>query len=293
MASNTSTLDVNEIAASTSRPADVIGTHFFSPANVMKLLEIVRGEKTAKDVIATTMKLARTIKKVGVLVGVCDGFVGNRMLHDYFRECMVLVEEGALPQQIDKVLYDWGFAMGPFAVMDLAGIDVGWRIRKEQEATRDKSLPYPFTVADRLAEQGRFGQKTGRGFYIYEAGSRTPTPDPEVEQLLLDVAKEKGITRREISDDEIFKRCMYQLVNTGANIVDEGIALRSGDIDVIYIYGYGFPVYRGGPMFHADLAGLKNVLDDIKRFQAANPAFWTPAPLLERLAAEGKGFGDL
>ncbi|MCW8836994.1 MAG: 3-hydroxyacyl-CoA dehydrogenase NAD-binding domain-containing protein [Rhodospirillales bacterium] len=293
LATNTSTLDVNEIAAVTKRPEDVIGTHFFSPANVMKLLEIVRAEKTAKDVVATTMKLSRTIRKVGVLVGVCDGFVGNRMLHDYFREAQCLVEEGALPQQVDRVLYDWGFAMGPFAVMDLAGIDVGWRIRKEQAATRDKNLPYPSTVADRLAEQGRFGQKTGKGWYLYEEGSRTPKPDPEVEKMILQVSGEKGISRRAISDEEIFKRCMYQLVNAGANILDEGIALRSGDIDVIYIYGYGFPVYRGGPMFHADQIGLKSVYEDVCKFKEAQGAFWKPAPLLKRLADEGKGFSDL
>jgi len=292
LATNTSTLDVNEIAAATSRPEDVIGTHFFSPANVMKLLEIVRADKTSAEVIATTMKLARTIKKVGVLVGVCDGFVGNRMLHAYFSEAQALVEEGALPQQVDKVLYDWGFAMGPFAVMDLAGIDVGWRIRKERAATRDPSLPYTSTVADRLAEMDRFGQKTRRGWYIYEEGSRVPTPDPEVEAMLKQVSEEKGISRRDISDEEIFKRCMYQLVNEGAKILDEGIAMRSGDIDVIYIYGYGFPVFRGGPMFYAEQVGLKNVSDDIAKFNEAHGVSWDPSSLLKRLAAEGKSFSD-
>jgi len=292
LATNTSTLDVNEIAAATKRPQDVIGTHFFSPANVMKLLEIVRSDTTSAEVIATTMKLARTIKKVGVLVGVCDGFVGNRMLHAYFREAQALVEEGALPQQVDKVLFDWGFAMGPFAVMDLAGIDVGWRIRKEQAATRDTNLPYSSTVADRLAEMDRFGQKTRRGWYIYEEGSRAPIIDPEVEDMLKQVSEEKGITRRDISDEEIFKRCMYQLVNEGTNILDEGIAMRSGDIDVIYIYGYGFPVFRGGPMFYAEHVGLKQIYDDICHFHEQHGVFWEPSSLLKRLADEGKSFGD-
>ncbi len=292
LATNTSTLDVNEIAAATSRPEDVIGTHFFSPANVMKLLEIVRAKKTSAEVIATTMKLARTIKKVGVLVGVCDGFVGNRMLHAYFGEAQQLVEEGALPQQVDKVLYDWGFAMGPFAVMDLAGIDVGWRIRKGKAETRDPNLPYSSTVADRLAEMGRFGQKTKRGWYIYEEGSRVPTPDPEVEDMLKTVSEEKGITRRNISDEEIFKRCMYQLINEGAKILDEGIAMRSGDIDVIYIYGYGFPVFRGGPMFHAEQIGLKEVYEDVCKFHEQNGVLWEPSTLLKTLADDGKGFGQ-
>ncbi len=291
LATNTSTLDINEIAAATSRPEDVIGTHFFSPANVMKLLEIVRADKTSAEVIATTMKLARTIQKVGVLVGVCDGFVGNRMLHAYFSEAQQLLEEGALPQQVDKVLFDWGFAMGPFAVMDLAGIDVGWRIRKEKAAGRDTNLPYSSTVADRLAEMDRFGQKTKRGWYIYEEGSRVPTPDPEVEAMLKQVSEEKGITRRDISDEEIFKRCMYQLINEGAKILDEGIAMRPGDIDVIYIYGYGFPVFRGGPMFYGEQVGLKNIYDDIAKFHETHGVFWEPSSLLKRLADDGKGFG--
>ncbi|HER26126.1 MAG TPA: 3-hydroxyacyl-CoA dehydrogenase, partial [Rhodospirillales bacterium] len=244
------------------------------------------------EVIATTMKLARTIKKVGVLVGVCDGFVGNRMLHAYFGEAQALVEQGALPQQVDKALYDWGFAMGPFAVMDLAGIDVGWRIRKGKEATRDPSEPYNSTVADRLAEMGRFGQKTRRGWYIYEEGSRVATPDPEVEQMLITVSQEKGITRRQISDQEIFKRCMYQLINVGANILEEGIAMRSGDIDVIYIYGYGFPVFRGGPMFYGDVVGLKEIAADIEKFHSEHGSSWQPSDLLTRLATDGKGFND-
>ncbi len=293
LATNTSTLDVNEIAAATGRPQDVIGTHFFSPANVMKLLEIVRAGKTSAEVIATTMKLARKINKVGVLVGVCDGFVGNRMLHGYFNEAQRLLEEGALPHQVDKVLYDWGFAMGPLAVMDLAGIDVGWRIRKEKAASRDPDQPYSSTVADRLAEMGRFGQKTRRGWYIYQEGSRVPQPDPEVEDMLKQVSKEKGITRRDITDQEIFKRCMYQLVNIGADILDEGIAMRSGDIDVIYVYGYGFPVFRGGPMFYAERVGLKQVYDDIAKFHEIHGVTWRPSALLKRLAEEGKGFNDL
>ncbi len=293
LATNTSTLDIDEIAAATSRPQDVIGTHFFSPANIMKLLELVRGEKTAKDVIATSMKLSKTISKTGVLVGVCDGFVGNRMLHGYLGQTNALVEEGALPRQIDKVLYDWGWAMGPFAVIDLAGLDVGWRIRKGKAATRGPGDPYPYTVEDQLAEMGRYGQKTGAGWYLYEKGSRVPTPDPEVEKMVLKASADKGIARRDIDGEEIIKRCIYALVNVGAQILDEGIASRAADIDVIYHYGYGFPRYRGGPMFYADSVGLDNVLEDIKKFHAKYGDEWKPAPLIESLVAEGKSFSDL
>ncbi|GMU92710.1 MAG: crotonase [Candidatus Hydrogenedentota bacterium] len=289
LATNTSTLDVNEIADSTSRPESVIGTHFFSPANVMKLLEIVRGAKTSKEVIASTMALAKTIKKVGVLVGVCDGFVGNRMIHGYIREALFLLEEGALPQQVDKVLYEFGMPMGPFQMSDLAGLDVGWRIRKRQAATRPMDERYS-AVADKLCERGRFGQKTGAGFYRYEGGDRTPIPDPEVEALILAESKEKGITRRDITDQEILERCVYPLINEGARILEEGIALRSSDIDVIYIYGYGFPVYRGGPMFYADTVGLDKVYRRVCEFHKQHGKLWEPAPLLERLAREGKSF---
>jgi len=293
LATNTSTLDVNEIADTTSRPEDVIGLHFFSPANVMRLLEIVRGAKTSHEVIATSMKLAKAIRKVGVLVGVCDGFVGNRILAAYLNQAFQMLEEGALPAQVDKVMFDFGLAMGPFAMGDLAGNDVGWRVRKERfpEATRDAS--YVGTIADRLCEAGRFGQKTRKGWYDYAEGSRTPIPSDEVEKVIIAVSEEKGIARREISDEEILKRCLYAMSNEGAKILEEGIALRSSDIDVVYVFGYGFPVYRGGPMFHADLQGLSNVHADIKAFHEQLGEAWTTALLIEQLVGEGKSFGDL
>jgi 3-hydroxyacyl-CoA dehydrogenase len=291
LATNTSTLDVNEIARATRRPESVLGLHFFSPANVMKLLEVVRASATSRETLATAMKLARTIKKVGVVAGVCDGFIGNRMLHAYFREAGFLLEEGATPQQVDRVIEDFGFAMGPFRVSDLAGLDVGWYIRKRQAATRSPHLRYS-KVADRICEMGRFGQKTGAGWYRYEAGSRTPLPDPEIEALIVSAAQEAGIERRQVTDQEILERCIYALVNTGAQILDEGIALRAGDIDIVYIYGYGFPRYRGGPMFYADSVGLDQVYQAVQRFQAAHGEFWTPAPLLERLARSGGRFNE-
>ncbi len=290
LATNTSTLDIDEIAAETDRPEDVIGLHFFSPANVMRLLEIVRAAKTSKDVVATAMKLSRTIGKVSAVVGVCDGFVGNRMLHAYMDQAMSLLEEGALPQQIDKALYDWGWAMGPFAVMDLAGNDVSWRIRREKAPDRDRNLPYPHTVADALCEEGRFGQKTGKGWYLYSDGSRTPDIDPAVDALIVKTSADKGIARREISDEEIVKRCMYALANVGADLLDEGIALRASDIDVIYNAGYGFPRYRGGPMFAADSVGLDTMLADIKRFREDFGPLWRPSKYLEKLVAEGRNF---
>jgi 3-hydroxyacyl-CoA dehydrogenase len=289
LATNTSTLDVDEIAAVTSRPQDVLGLHFFSPANVMKLLEVVRARKTSKDVLASAMKLSKAIKKVGVVAGVCDGFIGNRMLHGYFREAGFLLEEGALPQQVDKVIEDFGFAMGPFRVGDLAGLDVGWYIRKRQAATRPAHLRYS-KLADQVCELGRFGQKTGAGWYRYEAGNRNPIPDPIVEQLIVKGSKQAGIERRQISDQEILERCIYALVNEGAKILEEGIALRASDIDIVYIYGYGFPRYRGGPMFYADTVGLDKVLASIRAFHATHGEFWKPASLLEKLAAEGKKF---
>jgi 3-hydroxyacyl-CoA dehydrogenase len=289
LATNTSTLDVNEIAAMTSRPESVIGLHFFSPANVMRLLEVVRAAKTSKEVLATSMKLAKTIKKVGVVAGVCDGFIGNRMLHGYFREAGFLLEEGALPQQVDKVIEDFGFAMGPFRVSDLAGLDVGWYIRKRQAATRPPNLRYS-KVADQICELGRFGQKTGAGWYRYETGNRAAIPDPEIEALIVKASKDAGIERRQISDQEILERCMYALVNEGAKILDEGIALRASDIDIVYLYGYGFPRYRGGPMFYADTVGLDKVYASVKRFHETHGHFWTPAPLLERLARDGGKF---
>ncbi len=289
LATNTSTLDIDQIAAVTKRPQDVIGLHFFSPANVMRLLEIVRGAKTAKDVIATSMKLARTIKKVGVLVGVCDGFVGNRMVHAYFREAGFLLEEGALPQQVDRVLEDFGFAMGPFRVGDLAGLDIGWAIRKRQAATRDPNERYT-KIGDLICERGRFGQKTGAGYYKYEAGNRKPIPDPEIEALIVQASKDAGIARREISDQEILERCLYQLVNTGAKILEEGIAQRASDIDIVYLFGYGYPRFRGGPMFTADLIGLPKVLEAVQRYEKAVGPWWKPAAILEKLAAEGGRF---
>ncbi|MCA3134463.1 MAG: enoyl-CoA hydratase/isomerase family protein [Rhodocyclaceae bacterium] len=288
LATNTSTLDIDAIAAVTARPQDVIGLHFFSPANVMKLLEIVRGAKTGGDVIATSMKLAKTIRKVGALVGVCDGFVGNRMVHAYFREAGYLLEEGALPQQVDRVMEAFGFAMGPFRVSDLAGLDIGWAIRKRQAATRDPAERYS-RIADLICEQGRFGQKTGAGYYRYE-GSRKPVPDPAIEALIVQASKDGGFTRREISDQEILERCLYQLVNVGAQILEEGIAQRASDIDIIYLYGYGYPRYRGGPMMSADLIGLPKVLEAVKGYEQRVGQWWKPAALLERLAAEGKGF---
>ncbi|MBI2585265.1 MAG: 3-hydroxyacyl-CoA dehydrogenase, partial [Rhodospirillales bacterium] len=292
LATNTSTLDVDQIAKATNRPDKVIGTHFFSPANVMRLMENVRGAKTSPETIATVMKLSKTIGKVGVLVGICDGFVGNRMYHCYTRQANFLLEEGALPHQVDKVIYEFGFAMGPFAVGDVAGLDVGWRIRQRRATTRPKNERYS-PIADRICEKGRFGQKTGAGWYRYEKGDRTPIPDPEIEALIVAVSKELGIERRQIGDDEIHERCLYALVNEGAKILEEGLALRAGDIDVIWIYGYGFPVHKGGPMFHADQVGLGKVHDALCRLADVHGDMLKPAPLLESLARQGKGFKDL
>ena len=292
LATNTSTLDVNEIAAATRRPEAVIGTHFFSPANVMRLLENVRGEKSAPETIAAVMAMGKRIGKVPVLVGVCDGFVGNRMLAHYGRQAQDMILEGALPQNVDGALYEFGLAMGPFAMGDLAGLDVGWRIRKRRMAERRLNRSDD-PVADALCEKGRYGQKTGAGWYKYEAGARTPVPDPEVEAMIVAESERRGIARRGIDAREIVERCMYQLVNEGAKILEEGIAARASDIDVIYANGYGFPRWRGGPMFHADLVGLKTVYDSVSRFYDRLGEAWRPAPLLERLAAAGKTFNDL
>ena len=292
LATNTSTLDVDEIAAATRRPEAVIGTHFFSPANVMRLLENVRGEKSAPETVATVMALGKRIGKVPVLVGVCDGFVGNRMLAHYGRQAQDMILEGALPQDVDGALYEFGLAMGPFAMGDLAGLDVGWRIRKRRMAERRLNRSDD-PVADALCEKGRYGQKTGAGWYKYEAGARTPVPDPEVEAMIVAESERRGIARRGIDAREIVERCMYQLVNEGAKILEEGIAARASDIDVIYANGYGFPRWRGGPMFHADLVGLKTVYDSVSRFYDRLGEAWRPAPLLERLAAAGKTFNDL
>lgn len=288
LASNTSTLDIDEIASATKRPEAVIGTHFFSPANVMKLLENVRGKKTSKETIATAMAMGKQIRKVAVLAGNCDGFIGNRMLAGYSREAQFLLEEGAMPWQVDKVLYEFGMPMGPFAMSDLAGNDVGWRIRKGKAHLRDPQERYS-PIADRLCELGRFGQKTGAGWYRYEG--RDAKPDPVVQELIEKVSAEKGIARRQIDDAEILSRCLYPLVNEGARILEEGIAIRSSDIDITWIYGYGFPVYRGGPMFWAEQIGLDKVLAQIEDYKAKHGArFWEPAPLLVRRAAEGKGW---
>jgi 3-hydroxyacyl-CoA dehydrogenase len=290
LATNTSTLDLNRIAASTRRPQDVVGLHFFSPANVMRLLEIVRGAKTGNDVLATVMKLSKTIKKVGVVSGVCDGFIGNRMLEEYLRQAYFLVEEGALPQAVDKALQDWGLAMGPFAMMDMAGQDIGWHVRKRRRAEDPERQVYPAWL-DRICETGRFGQKTGKGVYQYPPGSRTPVPDPEIEELIVDYSREIGVARRAVGDQEIVERCIYALVNEGAKILEEGIALRAGDIDTVYLTGYGFPLYRGGPMFYADTVGLQNVRAAMEKYaKARNGQFWKPAALLARLAGEGKAF---
>ena len=292
LATNTSTLDVDAIAAATVRPEQVIGTHFFSPANVMKLMENVRGARTSPETIATVMKLSKKLGKVGVLVGVCDGFVGNRMLYAYRRQADFLLEEGALPEQIDRVIYDFGLPMGPYQMADLAGLDVSWRVRKAQAPTRPAHLRYS-PIADRICEQGRYGQKTGAGWYRYEEGSRTPIPDPAIHELIAGVSAELGITRRAIGDDEIVPRCLYPLVNEGAKILDEGLALRASDIDVIWMHGYGFPRYRGGPMFWADLVGLRTIYDAMSRLHDEHGEWLEPAPLLKRLAEQGKGFRDV
>jgi len=291
LATNTSTLDVNRIAAFTRRPQDVIGTHFFSPANVMKLLEVVRGEQTAKDVLATVMRLGKTIKKTCVVSGVCDGFIGNRMVEQYLRQAFFMLDEGCLPAQVDKAIEKFGFAMGPFRMSDLAGNDIGWAIRKRRYVEKP-DMRYSRT-ADLLCEMGRFGQKTGAGWYDYVPGKRDALPSAAVTQMIEDQRKALGIAPRKIGDEEIVHRLVYALVNEGARILEEGIASKASDIDVVYLTGYGFPLHRGGPMCYADTQGLFNVVQTMKRF-AANPmddaGFWQPAPLLATLAADGKSF---
>ena len=290
LASNTSTLNVDEIASATKRPEAVIGTHFFSPANVMRLLEIVRGKASSKEVIATCMQLSKKIGKIGVLVGNCRGFVGNRMFGPYRREAQFLVEEGASVEAVDKALYDFGMAMGPMATGDLAGLDVGWRIRKEFRHAEKPGVRQPL-AEDRLCELGRFGQKTVAGWYKYDA-ERRAIPDPEVAQLVKKWGAEAGIPQRQISTEEIVDRCIYALVNEGARILEEGYALRAVDIDIIYLNGYGFPAHRGGPMWYADTVGLKKVYDRICEFHQQHGELWEPAPLLKRLAESGQGFKD-
>ena len=293
LASNTSTLSIDEIASATKRPESVIGMHFFSPANVMRLLEVVRGEKSSPETIATAMGIGRKVGKISVLVGNCFGFVGNRMLHGYTGEGTFLLESGALPQQVDAAIYNFGLAMGPFAMGDMAGLDVGWLVRKAKAADRPTNEEYGGTIPDRICELGRFGQKTAGGYYDYKEGDRTPIPNGEVEAIIEQVSKEKNIERTDFDDDEIVKRALYPLVNIGAQILDEGMAMRASDIDIIYINGYGFPAYKGGPMHWADSIGLDKVLADMKRFHAAYGERWRPAPLLEKLVAEGKSFADL
>ena len=291
LATNTSTLDVNKIASFTKRAQDVIGTHFFSPANVMKLLEVVRGEKTAKDVLATVMAAAKKIRKTAVVSGVCDGFIGNRMIEQYSRQATFLLEEGCTPAQVDRAIEKFGFAMGPFRMGDLAGNDIGWAIRKRRYVEKPH-MRYSKT-ADLLCEMGRYGQKTGAGWYDYAPGQRDAMPSKVVEEMIARHRAELGVTPRKIADDEIVHRLVYSLVNEGAKILEEGIASKASDIDVVYLTGYGFPLWRGGPMRYADEQGLFNVVQKMRKF-AANPlddgAFWQPAPLLAKLAAEGKSF---
>jgi 3-hydroxyacyl-CoA dehydrogenase len=290
LASNTSTLNIDEIASATSRSQFVIGTHFFSPANVMRLLEVVRGKATSKEVIATCMQLSKKLGKVGVLVGNCFGFVGNRMFGPYRREAQFLVEEGASIEAVDSALYEFGMAMGPLSTGDLAGLDVGWRIRKE-----NRHLHKPGTrdaiAEDRLCEMGRYGQKTGAGWYKYDE-NRRPSSDPEVAELVHKWAAEAGIPQRRISNEEIIDRCIYALVNEGARILEGGYALRAVDIDIIYINGYAFPAYRGGPMWYADTVGLRKVYDRVSEFHQQHGELWQPAPLLKQLAEHGKTFAD-
>jgi 3-hydroxyacyl-CoA dehydrogenase len=282
LATNTSYLDVNEIASATSRPQDVIGLHFFSPANIMRLLEIVRGDATAKDVIATSMKLGKTIRKVAVLVGVAHGFVGNRMLAQRQREANALIMEGAMPWDVDRVLYDFGLPMGPFAMSDLAGLDIGW--------TRENSTGS--TAKELLCEIDRRGQKTGAGFYDYDE-NRKAKPSKVTEDIILDLSRKQGITRREIGDQEILERLVYPMINEGAKILEEGKALRASDIDVVWLNGYGWPVYRGGPMFYADTVGLATIVERLRRYEAQHGEHFKPAALLVKLAGEGKRISEV
>ena len=293
LATNTSTLDVDDIAAFTKRPGDVLGLHFFSPANVMRLLEVVRAKKTKPDVLATAMTMAKKIGKTAVVAGVCDGFIGNRMINAYSQQALLLLEEGASPQQVDKAVEKFGFAMGPFRMSDLAGNDISWHIRKRHYAEHPKQRP--MRIADRVCELGRFGQKTGLGWYRYEPGKRDALPDPAIDQIIVEERKALKRTPRKIADPEIVDRLVLALVNEGARILEEGIAQRASDIDVVYLAGYGFPVGRGGPMFHASRVGLGQVVRRMKEFAAnpnAEPAFWKPAKLIQQLAKEGRGFDD-
>lgn len=293
LATNTSGLDIDEIAAVTKRPEDVVGAHFFSPAHVQKLLEVVRGDKTAKDVIATLMDLGRRMGKTSVLARIYPGFIGNALFRNYTREAHFLVEDGALPHEVDQALTNFGYKMGVFAVHDLAGNDVGYQTRKAAIEAGNRPTDRRWNdLIVHLCDLGRLGQKTGNGWYHYEKGSRTPQRDPVVEQFIVDYSKKLGIQRRPISEDEIVKRCLYGMINEGAKLLEQGIALRSSDIDIVYITGYGFPAERGGPMYYADQIGLDNVYADVKRLHDEYGYWWQPSPLLKRLAEEGGHFAD-
>jgi 3-hydroxyacyl-CoA dehydrogenase len=292
LATNTSGLDVDQIAAVTSRPQDVVGAHFFSPAHVMKLLEVVRASHTAPDVIATLMDLGRRMGKIAVLSRIYPGFIGNALFRNYTREAHFLVEDGALPHEVDAALKKFGYAMGIFAVHDMAGNDVGYQTRKAQMATRPTDRRWNDLIM-KLCDLGRLGQKSGKGWYRYEKGDRTPQRDPQVEQFIAEESARMGIARKPMSDEEIIKRCLYGMVNEGAKLLEQGIALRPSDIDITYLTGYGFPAHHGGPMYLADRIGLDRVLADIERFHAQDGFWWQPAPLLQQLVAEGRTFADL
>jgi 3-hydroxyacyl-CoA dehydrogenase len=292
LATNTSYLDIDAIAASTSRPGDVVGLHFFSPANIMRLLEVVVPAKVSADVVATAFDLAKKLRKVPVRAGVCDGFIGNRILAVYRQVADHMMEDGASPYQIDRAVRELGFPMGPFQVVDLAGGDIGWATRKRRAATRDPNARY-VRVSDILCERGWFGQKTGRGYYLYQDGARTGAPDPEVEAIIDEERRRAGVSPRSFTDDEIVRRYMAAMINEGANVVHEGIALRPLDVDVTFVHGYGFPRYRGGPMHYADTVGLANVLADIREFAKEDPLFWRPSPLIVELVERGANFASL
>ncbi|MBT7369762.1 MAG: 3-hydroxyacyl-CoA dehydrogenase, partial [Gammaproteobacteria bacterium] len=290
LATNTSGLDVDAIAAVTSRPDQVCGLHFFSPANVMPLLEVVRGKESSPVVLGTAMALGKRLGKVSVMAGNCPGFIGNRMIGGYSRQASMMILEGASPAQIDKVIYDFGLAMGPFAMADMVGLDLGWRARKMMGGSNEATARIP----DELCELGRYGQKNGKGYYRYEEGDRTPLSDPEANEVIARVAGELGFSRQDFSDDEILKRCIYPLVNIGAKLLEEGYALRAGDIDTVYVNGYGFPTYVGGPMWFADTQGLDSVLADIERFfEETGDDVWRPSELLKRLVSEGRNFASV
>ena len=292
LATNTSYLDINILADETKRPGDVIGMHFFSPAHIMKLLEIIRTDSVSDEVVTTVMKTGKSIGKISVLAGVCDGFIGNRILKSYRKQADYMIEDGAMPQDVDRVMRGFGLAMGPFQVTDLAGIDIGWHTRRREDAARPKAERY-VDIADKLYDLGRLGQKTGAGYYLYEKGNRTPLHDPIVDALIFEASKQNSITRRQISDEEILQRILYAMINEGAKILDEGIALRAIDIDMVYVHGYGFPAYRGGPMFYADQVGVKTVYEGIMKFAQDDSYFWKPSKLLEKLAKAGSSFKGL